>query len=239
MRRLLYLVPLFLLLMLVPAAAQDIQPCLPPPTCLPERPCPPVVPCRPPTVGGVFTNPEWLKINYHRVNVTIENQIATTDVDMEFVNEGNGLAEGTFMFPLPQSASVDKLVMYVNGVAIEAKILPADEARNIYNEIVRQYRDPALLEYIGSSAIQANVFPIPPGETRRIQISYSTILEVDNALVHYIYPMKVTNLLTYRESANEAGFFMLLVQPPVSLPENQIIAKDVIVVLDQSGSMQG
>ncbi|MBI5670314.1 MAG: VWA domain-containing protein [Chloroflexi bacterium] len=310
MKRLLYLVPLFLLLLVVPAAAQEICPM--PPVCVTE-PCPTLPPCVPPQppIGGVFTNPEWLKINYHRVNVTIDNQIATTDVDMEFVNEGNGLAEGTFMFPLPQTASVDKLVMYINGQPIEAKILPADEARNIYNEIVRQYRDPALLEYIGSSAIQASVFPIPPGESRRVQIRYSNILEVDNGLVHYVYPMKVTNLLTkrpvesmslsvsvrsndpisniyspshpiaisrdrddrgfragyetagfmpeddfslyygiasetinvnlltYRDSANEDGFFMLLVQPPVTLPDTRIISRDVIVVLDQSGSMQG
>jgi Ca-activated chloride channel family protein len=46
-------------------------------------------------------------------------------------------------------------------------------------------------------------------------------------------------LLTYRESATDDGFFMLLVQPPVTLPDDQIIAKDVIVVLDQSGSMFG
>ncbi len=304
MKRLLVLVPLLLLAALMPAAAQDICPVAP---CLVD-PCPTVCP---PLQPGVFTNPEWLKINYHRVNVTIENQIATTDVDMEFVNEGNGLAEGTFVFPLPQNASVDKLVMYINGQPIDAKILPASEARRIYNEIVRQYRDPALLEYIGSSAIQASVFPIPPGESRRVQIRYSTMLEVDNGLVHYVYPMKVTNLLTkrpvesmslavsvqsndpissiyspshpiaisrdandrgfragyetagfmpeddfslyygiasetinvnlltYRDSASEDGFFMLLVQPPVTLPDDAVIAKDVIVVLDQSGSMQG
>src|SRR5690606_9699208 len=129
---------------------------------------------------------------------TIENQIATTNVDMEFVNEGAALAEGTFMFPLPGEASVDQLTMYINGQPIEAKILPAGEARAIYNEIVRQYRDPALLEYVGNSAIQANVFPIPPGETRRIEISHSQILEADNGLIHYIYPLKVTNLLSPR-----------------------------------------
>jgi Ca-activated chloride channel family protein len=227
---------------------------------------------------------------------------------MKFVNIGNGLAEGTFLFPLPLEASVDQLTMWVNGEAIQAQILEAAEARNIYNEVVRRFRDPALLEYVGMNAIQANVFPIPPGEERRIEIEYSQILEVDNGLVHYVYPMNAAgarqidevsiavnvsgsdpvsniyspshniavsrgdddtsfrvgfessfytpqddfslyygiasetinvNLLTYRESASEDGFFMLLVQPPVSLPQDEIIPKDVIVVLDQSGSMFG
>jgi Ca-activated chloride channel family protein len=309
MKRILYLLPFFLLLLALPVQAQVDCPTVPP--CPPGSVCPPVPACPVPIVPGVFTNPEWLKIDYHRVTVTIENQIATTQVDLEFVNEGNGLAEGTFIFPLPAEASVDQLTMYINGQPIEAKILRAEEARGIYNEIVRQYRDPALLEYIGSNAIQANVFPIPPGESRRIQISYGQVLEVENGLIHYVYPLKVTNLLTprpveelsisvnarsndpissvyspshpvaisrddanhtfragfesgqyvpgddfslyygianetinvnlitYRESANEDGFFMLLVQPPVTLPENQVIPKDVIVVLDQSGSMFG
>lgn len=299
---------LIAVLAVLPAAAQDVI-CPPPPTCLEGEPCPAMPECMPPVQPGVFTNPEWLKISYHRVTVDVANQIATTNVDMEFVNEGNGLAEGTFMFPLPGGAAVDQLTMYINGQPIEAKILPADEARSIYNEIVRQYRDPALLEYVGTSAIQANVFPIPPGESRRIEISYSHILEADNSLLHYVYPLKVTefltkrpveqmsvrvnvvsddaisniyspshpigitrsddgfsvgyesagfipqddfslyyglenesisvNLLTYRESANEDGFFMLLVQPPVTMPEDAVIAKDVIVILDQSGSMYG
>jgi Ca-activated chloride channel family protein len=47
------------------------------------------------------------------------------------------------------------------------------------------------------------------------------------------------NLLTYRESANDDGFFMLLVQPPLEMPEDRIIPRDIIVVLDQSGSMDG
>ncbi|MCB9452765.1 MAG: VWA domain-containing protein [Anaerolineaceae bacterium] len=310
MKRLLYLVPFFLLLLALPVQAQ--VECPTPQPCPPGSTCPVIVPCpQPPIIRGVFTNPEWLKIDYHRVTVTIENQIATTQVDLEFVNEGNGLAEGTFIFPLPAEASVDQLTMYINGQPIEAKILPASEARGIYNEIVRQYRDPALLEYVGTNAVQANVFPIPPGESRRIQISYGQVLEAENGLIHYVYPLKVTNLLTprpveelsisvnarsndpisniyspshpvaisrddanntfrvgfesgqyvpgddfslyygianetinvnlitYRESASEDGFFMLLVQPPVTLPENQVIPKDVIVVLDQSGSMFG
>jgi len=298
-----------LLLMIVASfgavSAQDTcAPCPPDAECLlPE--------CPRPFTPGVFTNPEWLRVDHHRVDVEIENQVATTNVDLEFVNEGDGLAEGTFLFPLPSEASVDELIMYIDGVPIEAKILPADEARQIYDEIVRQYRDPALLEYVGSQAIQANVFPIPPGESRRITISYTQVLEVDNGLLHYVYPYDVTsllssrrvdsasisvnvvgsdeissiyspthdiaisredddtgfragwedsnyaanddfslyfglandeislNLLSYRESANEDGFFMLMVQPPVELEDDRIQPRDIIIVLDQSGSMEG
>ncbi|MBC7811225.1 MAG: VWA domain-containing protein, partial [Burkholderiales bacterium] len=288
---------------IIPAAAQGIiVPDCPPP-CLD---CDVRVPCWTP---GVFTDPSWLKIDFHRVNVTVEDQIATTNVDMQFTNVGESLAEGTFIFPLPQGATVDQLIMYVDGQAIEARILEADEARAVYDEIVRQYRDPALLEYIGTGAVQANIFPIPPGDFRRVEISYVQILEIDNGLIHYVYPMNTAhvsgrtidemsvsvdvqsndeisniyspsheiaisrdgddgfsagyesnnfrpdgdfslywgissdeinvNLLTFREGANDNGFFMLLVQPPVEVPDDQLFPKDVIIVLDQSGSMDG
>lgn len=308
MKRLFLLVMSMLFFAVTPALAQVVCPTAPP--CLPDQPCPMVPECMP-RQPGVFTNPEWLKIDYHRVRVEISNQIARTDVDMMFVNQGNGLAEGTFIFPLPQGAAVEALTMYINGTPIDAQILPADEARAIYDEIVRQYRDPALLEYVGTQAIQANVFPIPPGETRRITITYSQALAVDNDLVHYVYPLDVTrlttrnpveqtsisvsvdgdteisniyspshniaisrgddgrsfragfeaaayspdqdfslfygvttgdqislDLLTYRESANEEGFFMLMVQPPHSA-EERIVPKDLVLVVDQSGSMDG
>lgn len=299
-----FLTLVFLLLIVTATSAQVVIPCPPPPCEGDVCPMPQCAPIQP----GVFTDPSWLKVDYHRVNIEVENQIAATNIDMQFTNQGEALAEGTFVFPLPAGAAVDELVMWIDGVAIEAKILGADEARSIYDEIVRQYRDPALLEYIGTSAIQANVFPIPPGQSRRIQIAYTQILEVDNGLLNYTYPMHAVgarlieemsiavnvvsadpisavyspshniaitrssdersfragfeatdfipgedfslfygiandtinvNLLTYRESANEDGFFMLLVQPPVSVPEDRVIPKDVIIVLDQSGSMEG
>ncbi|MBE2271855.1 MAG: VWA domain-containing protein, partial [Anaerolinea sp.] len=312
MKRLLFLSSLLLIAILGLVGVTAAQDCPLPTPCPPDAACPMPMPCvvtPPPFVGGVSTNPEWLQVEYHRVNVTIEDQIAHTTIDVEFVNVGNGLAEGTFVFPLPANAGVDQLIMYINGTPIEARILDATQARAIYDEIVRQYRDPALLEYVGTQAVQANVFPIPPGERRRIQLSYSQALEVDNGLIHYVYPLDVThimsrrpidtvsiavqvisddpvgaiyspshniaisrnsagfnvgfeasayspdgdfslywgvasetinvNLLTYRESASEDGFFMLMVQPPLELPAEQIIPRDIILVLDQSGSMDG
>ena len=45
------------------------------------------------------------------------------------------------------------------------------------------------------------------------------------------------NLLTYRDPAEDDGFFLLLVAPPLEVEEQERVAKDVILVLDTSGSM--
>lgn len=251
--------------------------------------------------------PVWLTIRYHRVTVTIENQVATTRVDQVFVNEHNWEAEGTYIFPLPPGATVSKFTMWVDGKPIEAEVLPAEKARAIYEDIVRRRRDPALLEYVGRDVVQARIFPIPPGGERRIQLEYTQVLPLEAGFVRYVYPLNTERfsarpleevsirvevrskvplkavyspthqdqvyidrddyratvsyeetdvlpdrdfqlvytlgqeevgltLLSYREPPDD-GFFLLLVAPP--LKAERVQPKDVLLILDVSGSMQG
>ena len=259
-----------------------------------------------------FPIPEWqmdgLKIDYQRVNVTIDNQIATTRIDQLFVNQNNQWLEGIYLFPLPEGATVTELTMWVDGIPIESKILRKEEARAIYDEIVRQLRDPALLEYVGHDAIQANVFPIPAKSERRIEIEYQQVLPADGGLIHYVYPQSThlytnlpleeqsirveitsrdairslyspshpvadfrdgdfravagfeesdivankdfelyygmspesigVNLISYKEDG-EDGYFMLLAAPSVNIDPDEVVARDIILVMDTSGSMKG
>src|SRR6516164_6332848 len=126
-------------------------------------------------------------IQSHRVSVTVQDQVAVTTIEQVFVNEGSRPAEGTYLFPLPAGAAVSNLTMIVDGTPIKAQILDAKQAEQIYTQTVRQMRDPALLQYIGQSAIQANVFPIPAGDKRTLQITYSQALTADNGLINYVY----------------------------------------------------
>ncbi len=288
-----------------------------PPPCLPEGPCPPP-PCLPPEICPPFPIADQLEIKYHRVTVTIENQVAVTKVDQLFYNPNDWQAEGMYIFPVPKGALVNNFAMWVDGEKIEAKILDADEAKRIYTDIVAKRRDPALLEYLGQGAVQASIFPIPPDGERRIQLEYSEVLAADNGLIRYLYPLNTEkfsarpldsvsisltvksadairavyspthkialdrpdrfnftasyeendmtpdqdfelfysvspsdiglNLLTYRDPSalpsvagqalTEDGFFVLLAAPGIDV-DSEVIAKDVILVLDQSGSMDG
>ncbi len=47
------------------------------------------------------------------------------------------------------------------------------------------------------------------------------------------------NLLTYRDVGDEAGYYMLLASPGKDLTSTPIAAKDVVFVIDTSGSMRG
>ena len=56
-----------------------------------------------------------LEVSFHHVSVEINDQVAVTSVDQEFVNPNSQRLEGTYMFPLPPGAHIDKFSMDVNG----------------------------------------------------------------------------------------------------------------------------
>ena len=55
----------------------------------------------------------------------------------------------------------------VNGKELPGKIMKSDEARSLYEAIVRKNQDPALLEWMGSGLFKTSVFPVPAGESHR------------------------------------------------------------------------
>jgi Ca-activated chloride channel homolog len=132
---------------------------------------------------------EPLSIGYHRVQVEINGQVARTAVDQTFRNRQERDVEGTYLFPLPAAATVSDFAMHVDGEKLQAELLDADEARRIYEEIVRRRIDPALLEYVGRGAYRARIFPVPAQGERRIELAYEQVLGRDGGLVRYSYPL--------------------------------------------------
>ncbi|MGI8642578.1 MAG: VIT domain-containing protein, partial [Thermomicrobiales bacterium] len=132
---------------------------------------------------------DQLIIRSHRVDVTIADGVAKTQIDQVFANPNDWEAEGVYLFPVPEDAAVSQFTMWVDGAPIEAELLDADTARRIYEEIVRERRDPALLEYAGQAALRARIFPIPPGGERRVEISYEQVLPFESGIARYVYPL--------------------------------------------------
>jgi Ca-activated chloride channel family protein len=283
---------LFLVILVQPVKADGI--------IIPDPPFPPTEP---------FPMKQ-LEITYHHVNVSIKDQVAVTRVDQVFFNPNEWAVEGVYFFPLPKDAAVSAFTLWIDGEPVKGEILDADQARQEYEKIVRQMRDPALLEYTGQGAVKAQIFPIAPGEKRRIELEYQEVLTAENGLVRYVYPLntekfsaqpledvkisvslqseqpiravyspthpidisrenenritagyeenqvtpdkdfalyysigesKALHLLSYRDKNNQQdsdGYFLLLLAPS---PKDtvEIISKDIMLILDHSGSMEG
>jgi Ca-activated chloride channel family protein len=141
----------------------------------------------PPRPGEPF--PPDLSIKYHHVNIKIDNQIAQTQVDQVFVNDFHRDVEGTYIFPIPEDASISKFSMFMGKEEVPGKILDRQEARRIYEDIVRRKKDPALLEYFKDGMFKASVYPIPAHGETRIKLDYSEILKLDGGICGYRYTL--------------------------------------------------
>ena len=121
------------------------------------------------------------------VHVSVAGRVATVDVTERFRNDGGGLAEGSYLYPVPRDAVFEAFSLWVGSEEVQGEMLRAEEARGIYEEIVRRRKDPALLTLEGHGLIRARVFPIQPGETRQVKLRYRHVLgrEGDALRVRY------------------------------------------------------
>ncbi len=267
---------------------------------IPRPPRPPFPPHFPPAMAP-------LEVRYHHVSVRIEDQVAVTEVDQVFYNPHPLQLEGTYLFPIPRGGQLDRFSMDIDGRAAEAELLDAAKARRLYEEIVREQRDPALLEYSGRGLYRLRIFPIPPRSEKRIRLRYTQLLTSDNGLVEYLYPLntekfsaaplnsvsvkvEITSteplgplyspsheveirrrdarhavigyedksvrpdtdfqlffgpaggesingrLLAFNDGREE-GFFLLMLSPRADVAAGRVLPKDLVFVLDTSGSM--
>src|SRR3989440_8119538 len=130
-----------------------------------------------------------MEVSYVKVITRINDQIAITSLDQEFYNPNSSRLEGTFVFPIPKGAHINKFTMEIDGKQVEAELLSADKARHIYEDIVRRMKDPALLEYAGRDIFKVRIFPIEPNSKKRITLSYTQVLKSDAGLVSYVLPL--------------------------------------------------
>lgn len=247
-----------------------------------------------------------IEISFTKADVKVKDQIATTEIEQEFFNPSSRQVEGTFLFPVPRGAGIDKFTMEIDGRAVEAELLAAGKARAVYEDIVRRLLDPALLEYCGRDLIRVRLFPIEARARKRITFSYSQILKADSGLVSFVLPLDTgkfsakpgnvtvkveleskhslnsiyspthnidlkrhgshratiafeargaradadfrlfysqddadfgVNLISFK-NPGEDGYFLLLATPALAA-RDKVIPKDVVFVLDTSGSMAG
>lgn len=139
---------------------------------------------------------EPLTVGYHKVSVEIRDQIARTTIEESFVNHTAGRLEGVFHFPLPQDASISGFGMWIGNDLIEADVVEKQRAREIFETILREKRDPGLLEWMGGNIFKARVFPIEPHSEKRIKIVYTQVLPLRANRYRYSYGLRSELLRT-------------------------------------------
>jgi Ca-activated chloride channel family protein len=110
------------------------------------------------------------------VRAVIEGRVARFEVQERFRNTGPVLAEGTYLYPLPGEAVFSDFSLFQGERELKGEMMAADQARTIYEGIVRRLKDPALITLVGHGLIRAQVFPVQPGETRTVTLRFTELL---------------------------------------------------------------
>ncbi|MDT4898193.1 MAG: Ca-activated chloride channel [Acidobacteriota bacterium] len=283
-----------ILLVMGAAAVASAQGVIVPGPC---RRCP--VPPRPVTL------PRALPVKSITIDTKIAGQVATTHVEQIFRNDSDAVLEGTYLFPIPEAASIVEFAIWDGDRKLVGEVRSREEARRIYDEIVRRQRDPGLLEYAGKDLFQASIFPIPAHSDKKLELTYTQVLRAESGTVSYRYPLGTghnlaqiglvsgrveidgkeavrniyspshqidlahhgsrnarlsfeskagqepqdfqlfytisredfgLSLLTHREPGKD-GYFLMMLSPKDDWSETEYAAKDIVFVLDTSGSM--
>jgi Ca-activated chloride channel family protein len=135
----------------------------------------------------------WIQRVNSKVRVEVEGNVATVTVDEWFEAHGRALGEADYLYPLPPGAVFNGFSLYQGEEELRGEIMDADQAREIYEAIVRKRRDPALIELAGHGLLRARVFPLNPGETRRVTLRFSQLLERAGDALHLRYAGAVPN----------------------------------------------
>lgn len=260
------------------------------------------------------------------VRAEISGFLSRVRVRQEFENNFAEKIEAVYIFPLPNMSAVDEMTMSVGARTIRGKILPREEARQVYEDAKTNGQTASLLDQERPNVFTQSVANILPGEKIVIEISYVETLRYEAGAYEFVFPtvvaprynsasvkdaQKITAPLapkavraghdisievaldagvpiesitakshqieTARLSANRAtiklktaneipnrdfvlrydvsgkqisdailthrtergGFFTMILQPPDTVAAADVMPKEIVFVLDTSGSMEG
>jgi Ca-activated chloride channel family protein len=133
-------------------------------------------PIRPPVcLDRCVARPVALERTSSNVRATLADHVLRYEVEETFRNRGGTVQEADYMYPLPAGAAFQELQLSINGQLVSGEIMDAGRARSTYEEIVRRQRDPALVEWMGYGLLRARIFPINPGEEKRVLLRFQVI----------------------------------------------------------------
>ncbi|MBA3465125.1 MAG: hypothetical protein H0T46_34650 [Deltaproteobacteria bacterium] len=121
------------------------------------------------------------------VDVKTAGDLAVTEVTHVFHNGADERREGTFRFPVPDGAMLIGMSMEVNGEMMEGEIVEREKARAVYEKIVDEMLDPALLEWEEGNWFKLRVFPLEARADKKVVIRYITPLARAQSAWEYGY----------------------------------------------------
>lgn len=138
--------------------------------------------------GGVTVDAPVLHTD---VTMNVTGMLARVTVRQSFRNPGGEWAEGTYVFPLPETAAVDRMRLRIGERLIEGEIREKGEARKQYEKARREGRKASLLSQERPNIFTTAVTNIAPGETVQVEIEYQQSVPYSQGQFRLRFPLVV------------------------------------------------
>ncbi|MDR2780555.1 MAG: hypothetical protein LBB28_05470, partial [Synergistaceae bacterium] len=127
------------------------------------------------------------------VEAGIAGRFAWTTVEMTFYNPNGRALEGELDFPLESGQKITGFSLSMgegkSEVMRDAVPVEKQKGRQVFEDVTRRNIDPALLEATQGNNFKLRVYPLPPGGTRRVRVSYSEPLAAFGGSLIYRLPL--------------------------------------------------
>ena len=128
---------------------------------------------------------------FTEVEIKVTGLIARSAVTQHFKNPTDKWLEGTYVFPLPDTAAVDELSMKIGDRIIVGEIEERAQAKKIYEKAKSEGKKATLVEQERPNMFTTSVANIGPGETIQITIEYQEVLRYDAGRFELRFPTVV------------------------------------------------
>ena len=126
------------------------------------------------------------------VEMKISGLVARVSVRQEFRNEGNDWVEGVYVFPLPDTAAVDRMRLHIGDRFIEGEIREKEQARKEYEQARQAGKKTSLVEQQRANLFTTQVANVAPGELVVVEIEYLEDLRYEDGRFSIRFPMTLT-----------------------------------------------
>jgi len=131
-----------------------------------------------------------IQIREHHADIIINNGFARTEVTQTFFNPNPVDLEGIYAFPVPRSASLSEVTLYIGEIEINGEVIEKEEAERIYQEERDRGNDSGLASKNGYQTYEFRVSPMRAQAETRLRFVYYQPLEIDTGVGRYLYPLE-------------------------------------------------
>jgi len=134
-------------------------------------------------------NPVPLKIGKFEVEVLFYEDLAQTTITVSFDNPTRRNIEGEFSLPLPPGVTISGYQLEVNGKMRNSTAVEKERARFAYESIKARNIDPGYLERQPGNIYRTKIFPILPGKSKAVQLTFCHPLTTKENHLEYHLPV--------------------------------------------------